>query len=139
MNSICSVAVDAPVPTSTGTLSVMAALPVLAGSAELVAVTVTFWLAVMDEGAVYRPVESMLPTPAGLRDQVTAALVVLVTVAANCWVWPAVKVAELGETDTAIVSGAVRVIFAVPVTLESAVLVAVTVTVVDEVMDAGAV
>jgi hypothetical protein len=129
---------DAPEPTPMVTFSVMAAVAVLVESATLVAVTVTFWLAVMDEGAVYKPVESMFPAPAGLSDQVTAVLLVLVTVAVNCWVSSAVKVADVGETDTAITAGGVRVIFAVPVTLESAELVAVTVTVADAVTDEGA-
>jgi hypothetical protein len=121
------------------TLNVTVAVPVLVGSATLVAVTVTFWLLVTVEGAVYRPVESMVPSPAGLRDQVTAVLVELATVAVNSWVWLAFKVTVLGETVTETAVVAVRVIFAVPVTLESVVLVAVTVTVVDEAMDAGAV
>ena len=35
-------------------------------------------------GAVYNPDELIVPVPAGLIDQVTAVLVVLVTVAVNC-------------------------------------------------------
>jgi hypothetical protein len=81
----------------------------------------------------------MVPSPAGLKDQITAELVELATVAVNGWVWLAFKVTVLGATVTETAVAAVRVIFAVPVTLESVVLVAVTVTVVDDVMDVGAV
>jgi hypothetical protein len=35
-------------------------------------------------GAVYRPVEEMLPAPVGDTDQFTAVLLLLVTVAVNC-------------------------------------------------------
>src|ERR1017187_5349885 len=61
------------------------ALPDLVASATPVAVTVTAWELVMLAGAVYSPVAEMLPT-LGLIDQVTAVLVVPVTVAMNCWV-----------------------------------------------------
>jgi hypothetical protein len=61
------------------------ALPDLVASATPVAVTVTAWELVMLAGAVYSPVAEMLPT-LGLIDQVTAVLVVPVTVAVNCWV-----------------------------------------------------
>ena len=57
----------------------------LVGSATLVAVTVTVWELGIKAGAVYRPAAVMLPT-IGLRDQVTAVLPVLVTVAEKVWV-----------------------------------------------------
>jgi hypothetical protein len=53
------------------------------GSATLVAVTVTFWLAGMAGGAVYRPVFEIVPT-AGLSDQLTDESEAPVTVAVNC-------------------------------------------------------
>ena len=54
-------------------------------SAALVAFTVTVWEVVIEAGAVYRPAALMLPT-AGLSDQVTAVLLVLVTAAEKVWV-----------------------------------------------------
>jgi hypothetical protein len=57
----------------------------LAGSATLVAFTVTAWELVIEAGAVYRPAPVMLPTT-GLIDHVTAVLLVLVTVAEKLWV-----------------------------------------------------
>jgi multidrug efflux pump subunit AcrB len=54
----------------------------------LVAVTVTGCFVVMLAGAVYSPVALMLPVPAGLIDHVTAVLLLFVTVAENCCVWP---------------------------------------------------
>ena len=55
------------------------------GSAALVAFTVTVWELVIEAGAVYRPAAVMLPT-SGLSVQVTAVLLVLVTVAEKVWV-----------------------------------------------------
>ena len=57
----------------------------LVGSATLVAIAVTAWELAMEAGAVYRPAEVIVPTD-GLIDQVTAVLLVLVTVAAKLWV-----------------------------------------------------
>ena len=51
-------------------------------------------------GAVYRPVEDMLPT-IGFRLQVTLWSAVLATVAVNCWVCPALSAGgEVGVTVT---------------------------------------
>ena len=60
------------------------ALADAAGLATLVAVTVTVWELEIEAGAVYSPAALMLPT-AGLSDQVTAVLLVLVTVAVKVW------------------------------------------------------
>ena len=54
-------------------------------SATDVAITDIVWLDVIDEGAVYRPAEEIVPT-AELRDQVTEVLAVPDTVAENDWV-----------------------------------------------------
>ena len=54
------------------------------GSATLVAVTVTVWALEIEAGAVYRPAALMLPR-AGVSDQVTAVLPVLVTAAEKVW------------------------------------------------------
>ena len=54
------------------------------GSATLVAFTVTVCELVIEAGAVYRPAAVMLPTT-GLIDQVTAVLLVLVTMAEKLW------------------------------------------------------
>jgi hypothetical protein len=52
--------------------------------AWLVALTVTVCCVEIVAGAVYRPDELIVPVPVGLMVQVTAVLVVLVTVAVNC-------------------------------------------------------
>lgn len=74
-------------------------------------------------GAVYRPVEDMLPT-IGFRLQVTLWSAVLATVAVNCWVCPAlsaggevgVTVTEMGAVVTTRVSEAVLALGREPVT-----------------------
>jgi hypothetical protein len=50
-----------------------------------VALTTTVVCAEMDDGAVYRPFEAMLPT-AGLKDHVTAVSTTPLSEALNCWV-----------------------------------------------------
>jgi hypothetical protein len=70
--------------TVTGGVSVTVVVPNLVGAATLVAVKVTAWELVIEAGAVYRPAAVMLPTT-GLSDQVTAVLLVLVTVAEKVW------------------------------------------------------
>ena len=52
-------------------------------SATLAAVTVTVCAVGMTDGAVYKPPEAIVPTD-GLMVQVTAVLLVCVTVAVNC-------------------------------------------------------
>ena len=49
-------------------------------------------------GAVYRPDELIVPPPD--TDQVTAVLAAFVTVAENCCVWPAYRLAVVGDTLT---------------------------------------
>jgi hypothetical protein len=67
-------------------------------SACEVAVTVAVvWLAT-DAGAVYKPEADSVPAP--VSDQVTAVLVVPLTVAVNCCVPPPFSVAEGGEIET---------------------------------------
>ncbi len=82
-----------------GGFRVMAADADFVGSPTLVAVTVTVCNEVILEGAVYNPAVLIVPT-AGLTDQTTPA-VEFVTVAVICCVWPAVRVAETGVTETA--------------------------------------
>ena len=76
----CKDTVDGVSETVTGGVSVTVAIADLVGSATLAAFTVTVWELVIEAGAVYRPAAVMLPTT-GLSDQVTAVLLVLVTVA----------------------------------------------------------
>lgn len=69
---------------------------------------------------MYRPAVVMVPTVVlplmnPSTDQVTAVLVVLSTVAENCWVAPDARVAELGETATE--TGAVPLPVAVMMTV----------------------
>jgi hypothetical protein len=71
--------------TVTGGVSVTVAEADLVGAATLVALTVTVCELEIEAGAVYRPAVVMLPT-IGLSDQVTAVLLVLVTVAEKVWV-----------------------------------------------------
>jgi hypothetical protein len=78
----------------------------------------------------------MVPT-AGISDHVTAAFIVPVTVALNCWVCDARNVAPVGLTTT--LTDGCRLTVAVAVLLESAALLAMTVTVCDDVIEAGAV
>ena len=63
--------------------------------------TSTLWRLVTVAGAVYRPDAEIVPMGA-LSDHVTAVLLVPVTVAANCRVFPAFSKAALGVTDTVI-------------------------------------
>ena len=79
----------------------------------------------MEAGAVYRPAAEIEPTK-GLMDQVTAVLVLPDTAAANCWVWEAVSETLPGVTERATVGE--REMVAVADLVESAVLVAVTLT-----------
>jgi hypothetical protein len=81
-------------------------------SAWLVAATVTEPELGTKPGAVYRPVEEMVPTvllpPAVLlTDQVTAVLLVLLTVAVNCCVPSTITEALVGEMETATAGGGV--------------------------------
>ena len=69
------------------------------GSAVLVAVTVTVWVDEILLGAVYSPVLEIVPTE-GLMAHVTAVLLVPLTVAVNCCVCEAVKLAVAGLTCT---------------------------------------
>jgi hypothetical protein len=105
-------------------IRVTAAVAILVGSATLDAVIVTVCPLEMVAGAVYTPF-TMVPT-AGLSDQVTAVLPVPVTEALNVAAAPAPSDAEAGPIVTATgVSDTV----ALAVLVESAALVAVTVTV----------
>src|SRR6266700_4037609 len=81
-------------------LSVTEVVPVAAGSKLLVAVTVTFWLVEMGDGAVYRPVLGSMAPSWGLMLQVTPVWLMPETIAENCWVWPLVRVTAWGLTTT---------------------------------------
>jgi hypothetical protein len=59
-------------------------------------------------GAVYNPVADIVPRPlfppaTPLTDQLTVVLLLLKTLAANCTVWPIVRLAFEGLTDTEMV------------------------------------
>src|SRR5437660_12832914 len=82
------------------------ALSLFVGSAMLVAFMVTSAGLGTWAGAVYRPEEEIVPTvavpPATLfTSQVTPLLLVLVTVAVNCWVWETESETAGGSTETA--------------------------------------
>jgi len=118
--------------------SVMVADAITALFAWLVAVTVTVCCDATLAGAVYNPLEPIVPAPDdGLIDQFTAVLLVFKTVAENCWVWLAYKVAVAGPTDTLMAGDNVTVAEAVAAVF--AWLVAVTVMVCCMAMLAGAV
>ena len=77
-------------------------------SALLVAVTVTVFGLIICEGAVYRPLESIVPQPVPLQlVPVTLQLTVIslgpLTIAENCWVPPKVTTACSGERVTVVV------------------------------------
>src|ERR1700739_201487 len=90
-------------------------------SAALIAVTIKVPAVA---GAVYRPLDEMLPP---LADQVTLVMLEPVTVAMNCCVPPSFKDADTGETETAITGALLTVTVADADWLVSAALVAVTV------------
>jgi hypothetical protein len=100
------------------------ALAVLVVSTTLVAVIVTLWALLTVAGAVYAPFTNV-PT-LGLKDQVTAVLPVPVTEALNVVVAPAPIATKPGPTVTP--TGCSDTV-ALAVFVESAALVAVTVTV----------
>jgi hypothetical protein len=123
--------------TETGGSSVTVAEADFVVSAWLVAVTVTdCWIAIA-AGAVYRPLAPIVPTPAGLAVHVTDWLVLFATVAVKLCVPLAYSVAVPGTTLTD--TGGSSVIVAEADLVESAWLVAVTVTVCCVVIVAGAV
>ena len=90
----------------------------------------------IEAGAVYRPTAVMLPTT-GVSDHVTALLLVLVTAAEKVWVCDCVKVTLAGATVTP--TGGFRVTVTEADFVESATLVAVTITVWGTLIEAGAV
>lgn len=71
------------------------ALADLVGSATLVAVMVTNFELSIVEGAVYSPFDKV-PVDGELMDQVTAMFALPATVAVNCVVWEAARVAVSG-------------------------------------------
>ena len=79
--------------------------------------TITVCCAPTVVGAVYSPDTLIVPVPTGLIVQVTAVLLVLATLAANCCVWPPLSVAVRGVT--LIVTGE---LFTISVTVAVAVL-----------------
>jgi hypothetical protein len=122
-----------------GGVSVTVAEALFAGSAWLVAVTVTVCCVVMLEGAVYSPVVVPIEPTSGLIDHVTAVFVVPETAAVNCCVCDGPRLTVVGETDTLTTAGGTSVTVAEALFVESAWLVAVTVTVCCVVMLEGAV
>jgi hypothetical protein len=72
--------------TETGGIKVTIAEAEIDVFAWLLAVIVTVCCAATLDGEVYRPEELIVPVLAGLIDQFTAVLLVLVTLAENCCV-----------------------------------------------------
>jgi hypothetical protein len=95
-------------------------------SATLVAITVTVCDELSDTGAEYTPLLVMLPSP-GFNDHVTPEFFVPDTVAANCACFPGPTCMLFGVTE--IVTLGFKVTAAVAVWVESALLVALIVTV----------
>ena len=87
-------------------MRVIDALADVVGAAALTAVTVIVSDVATLDGAVYSPVEEMVPTD-GLIDQVTPVLLLPATVAVNCCVLDGVKPTAEGLTDTVTVWGSV--------------------------------
>jgi len=118
----------------------------LVGSATLVAVRATDCAELIVAGAVYRPLTTV--PKLGLSDQVTAVSELPLTVAANCFDWPAVRDGALGLSEmlTAVVAGVVvgatvgdSMIVALVVWLGKAMLVAEIVTSESALTELGAV
>jgi hypothetical protein len=80
-------------------VSVMLAVALFVVSATLVAVNVIVCVAVMLDGAVYKPPLVTVPT-AGETDQVTEVLLDPVTVLVNGWFCPGPSVTLVGDTVT---------------------------------------
>ena len=118
-----------------GGLTVMMALALTLELDINVAFAVTFCCALIVAGAVYRPAVDKVPTT-GLSDQLTAPP--LLGVAVNCWVCPALTVAEVGVTEMVGAVGGFSVTLAVAVIEVLAASVAVIVTVCTAAMVAGA-
>lgn len=116
----------------------MTALAFADGLATLAAVAVTVCRVARLAGGVYKPDEEMEPA-CGDSVQVTAVLLVPVTVADNCWAGaPAATLMLAGATATVTAPPAITTV-AVAVFDVSATLLAVTVTVSGEAALAGAV
>jgi len=90
-------------PPPAGGTSVTPALADLLASATLVAVTVISRELLITAGAVYNPF-TKVPI-AGVIDQVTPVFALPVTVAENCEVWDAVRLALCGFTFTMTLPG----------------------------------
>ena len=91
-------------------------------------------------GAVYTavgPLVEIVPTPPGLKDQVTSVFDAPVTVAVSVWVWEGFKVAETGVSD--IPTAGLSVIVAAAAWVALATLVAITTTFCMLEIEAGAV
>ena len=71
----------------------------------------------------------MVETVPPVADQVTAVLLLPVTVAVNCWMAPVISEALVGEMETETTTGAVTVTVAAADLVGSATLVALTVKV----------
>jgi hypothetical protein len=102
------------------------------------AVTVTVCCVVQVLGAVYMPAAEIVPVE-GLTDQVTAVLLVLLTVAVNCWLWLVLRLTDAGLRPTETVAAGATVTVALADFVESAEEVAVIVTTCCEVAPLGAV
>lgn len=117
--------------TATGGMMVTVAAADRLESAVEATLTVTWAGDGTEEGAVYRPVEVMVPQalalqPLPLTLHVTLLFEVPLTVAVNCWCWPVVSVMAVGEIVTPI--GGTRVTTAVLDFVGSALEVTVTKT-----------
>src|SRR5450759_2856293 len=107
-----------PEPVVAG-VKVMVALLVLVESATLVAITLNVCMVGMLAGALYNPVLLSVPGPlGGFKLQVTAVFDVPETVAVNCCVCDAVRLAVAGVTATTAVAVFVSRKFAPPATPE---------------------
>src|ERR1017187_6734241 len=98
---------DSVIFTATGTWFTFAD-PDFRGFDCSVATTVTVVALGIRDGAVYRPLVSIVPHAAPVHPEtlhVTAVEEVPVTLAVNCWVAPAMSEAVPGDTDTDITGG----------------------------------
>jgi hypothetical protein len=94
---VCTDAEVGEMLTATGLMVTAAEADFVVSACEVAVTVAVVWFATL-AGAVYKPEVDTVPGP--VSDQVTAVLVVPVTVAVNCCVPPPFNVAEVGEIET---------------------------------------
>jgi hypothetical protein len=100
----CNVTVAGATETETGDRRTTEAAPEIAGFVTLVAFTSMIWQVGIELGAVYNPLDEIVPT-AGKSDQVTPESVPPLMAALKFWVCEAASVTMAGDTETVDLAG----------------------------------